>query len=182
MTTYYSIAKELKIYLTHIRTLNISWCTPNGTMVITWKPHLMEKAIGSGMYQATLALDGLNKESHRISRKPVDIQNVSDKINAFRSRDVLVHGFIVVGLPGEKKENIINGLEWVKTLNFTSISIYIAQPYPGSELYEVELAKGNITEEDGLRVVKTRSFMKNMDISNEFLEEIISSFTIEYEK
>ena len=165
-----------------IRSLNISWCTPNGTMVITWKPHLMEKAIDSGMYQVTLALDGLNKESHRISRKPVDIQNVSDKINAFRSRDVLVHGFIVVGLPGEKKENIINGLEWVKTLNFTSISIYIAQPYPGSELYEVELAKGNITEEDGLRVVKTRSFMKNMDISNEFLEEIISAFAIEYEK
>ena len=70
----------------------------------------------------------------------------------------------------------------MKTLNFTSISIYIAQPYPDSELYEVELAKGNITGEDGLRVVKTRSFMKNMDISNEFLEEIISSFTIEYEK
>ena len=70
----------------------------------------------------------------------------------------------------------------MKTLNFTSISIYIEQLYPGSELYEVELAKGNITEEDGLRVVKTRSFMKNMDISNEFLEEIISSFTIEYEK
>jgi radical SAM superfamily enzyme len=73
-------------------------------MVITWKPHLMEKAIGSGMYQATLALDGLNKESHRVSRKPVDIQNVSDKINEFRSRDVLVHGFIVVGLPGEKRK------------------------------------------------------------------------------
>jgi len=38
-----------------IRPLNISWCTPNGTMVITWKPHLMEKVIDSGMYQATFS-------------------------------------------------------------------------------------------------------------------------------
>ncbi len=165
-----------------IKPLNITWCTPNGTMVIIWKPQLMGKAIASGMYQVTLALDGLSKESFEISRKPVDLQNVADKIDEFRRRGILVHGFIVIGMPGEKKENILDGMEWVKTLNFTSASLYIAQPYPGSELYEVELAKGNITEEDGVRVVKTKSFIKNMGITNEFLEETVRSFTMDYEK
>jgi radical SAM superfamily enzyme YgiQ (UPF0313 family) len=165
-----------------IKPLNISWCTPNGTMVITWKPHLMEKAIDSGMYQATLALDGLTKESHELTGKPVDMQNVADKVDAFREKGVMVHGFFVIGIPGEKIENILNGLEWVKTLNFTSASFFIAQPYPGAELYEVELAKGNITEEDGLRAVKTKSFIKNLGVTGEFLEETIRSFTIDYEK
>ena len=165
-----------------IKPLSTSWCTPNGTMVITWKPHLMEKAIDSGIYQVTLSVDGLSKETHALTRKPVDMQNVADKVDAFREKGVLVHGSFVFGIPGENQESILNGLEWVKTLNFTSVAFYIAQPYPGAELYEVELAKGNITEEDGLRGVKTRSFIKNMGVTSEFLEETIRSFTIEYEE
>tara|TARA_B100000446_G_C10471564_1_gene312669 strand:- start:395 stop:1012 length:618 start_codon:yes stop_codon:yes gene_type:complete len=151
-------------------------------MVITWKPHLMEKAIDSGMYQATLALDGLTDETHKLTGKPVDMHNVADKINAFRKKDVLVHGFFVIGMPGEKIEDIQNGLEWVKTLNFSSASFFIAQPYPGAELYEVELAKGNIKEEDGLRAVKAKSFIKNLGITGEFLEKTVNSFKKDYEK
>jgi len=165
-----------------IKPLNITWCTPNGTMIITWKPHLMEKAIASGMYQVTLALDGLGEESFNLSRKPVNTETLPDKIDEFRKQGVLVHGFVVVGLPGETEENVTKGLEWVTTLNFTSCSIYIAQPYPGSELYEVELAKGNIKEEDGLLVVKTKSCIQNMEMDNVFLEETIRSFTKDYEK
>lgn len=165
-----------------ITPLGISWCTPNGTMINTWKPHLIDKAVKSGMYQVTLALDGLNEISHSISRKPVNLKSLADKIDVFRSKGVLVHGFVVVGLPGEKKEDILTGLDWVKTLNFTSVSIYIAQPYPGSELYEVELAKGTIREEDGLLVAKTRSFIHNTELDSEFLEEAIRNFTLEYEQ
>jgi len=165
-----------------ITPLNIRWCTPNGTMVIIWKPRLMDKAIESGMYQVTLALDGLTKESHDITRKPVDVQNVAEKIDEFRKRNIMVHGFFVIGLPGEKEETIQKGLEWVKTLNFTSASFFIAQPYPGAELYEVELAKGNITEEDGLRAVKTKTFIKNLGFSTDFLEKTVNAFTVDYEK
>jgi radical SAM superfamily enzyme YgiQ (UPF0313 family) len=142
----------------------------------------MEKAIDSGMYHVTLALDGLTEETHKLTGKPVDMNNVGDKIDAFRKRDVLVHGFFVIGMPGEKIEDIQNGLEWVKTLNFSSASFFIAQPYPGAELYEVELAKGNIKEEDGLKVVKAKSFIKNLGITGEFLEKTVRSFTIDYEK
>jgi hypothetical protein len=53
-------------------------------------------------YQATLALDGLTEETHKLTGKPVDMHNVADKIDAFRKRDVLVHGFFVIGMPGEK--------------------------------------------------------------------------------
>jgi len=142
----------------------------------------MKKAIDSGIYQVTLSVDGLSKETHALTRKPVDMQNVADKIDAFREKGVMVHGSFVFGIPGESQDGILNGLEWVKTLNFTSVAFYIAQPYPGAELYEVELAKGNITEEDGLRGVKTRSFIKNMGISSEFLETTIRSFTLDYEE
>jgi radical SAM superfamily enzyme YgiQ (UPF0313 family) len=165
-----------------ITPLKTRWCTPNGTMVITWKSHLMKKAIDSGIYQVTLSVDGLSKETHDLTRKPVDMQNVDDKINEFRKGGVLVHGSFVFGIPGETQENILKGMEWVKTLNFTSVAFYIAQPYPGAELYEVELAKGNITEEDGLRGVKTRSFIQNMGISSEFLETTMRAFTVDYEK
>ena len=174
-------ARAEKLFDT-IKPLNLTWCTPNGTMVITWKPHLMEKAIDSGMYQATLALDGLTEETHKLTGKPVDMHNVADKIDAFRERDILVHGFFVIGMPGEKIEDIQNGLEWVKTLNFSSASFFIAQPYPGAELYEVELAKGNIKEEDGLRAVKAKSFIKNLGITGEFLEKTVNSFKKDYEK
>ena len=37
-------------------------------------------------------------------------------------------------------------------------------------------------EEDGLRVVKTKIFVKNFGITGEFLEETIRSFTIDYRK
>ncbi|MBF0382934.1 MAG: cobalamin-dependent protein [Magnetococcales bacterium] len=165
-----------------IKPLNIKWCTPNGTMVDSWKPHLMDKAIESGMYQVTLALDGLSEESHKISGKPVHIDSLPAKIDSFRAKNILVHGFVVVGIPGETAENILKGFEWLKTLNFTSVSIYIAQPYPGSILYETELSKGNIAAEDGTRVVKTKSTIANMEVDGEFLEQQVRKFTIDYEK
>ena len=165
-----------------IKGLNIKWCTPNGTMIDSWKPKLMDKAIDSGMYQVTLALDGVSEESHKISGKPVKMAGLPNKIDSFRQRDVLVHGFVVVGLPGETEQNILNGLEWLKGLKFTSVSIYLAQTYPGSILYETELSKGNISEEEGTRVVKTKSAINNMEVDSEFLEKNVRKFTLDYER
>ena len=179
LTLNYKRAMEI---FEKITPLNIKWCTPNGTMVNSWKPEISEAAVRSGLYQVTLAVDGVSRASHNLTRKPVKLAVLPEKIKFFRELGTLVHAFVMVGIPGETKDQLLEGLEFLKTLDFTSISVFMAQPYPGSELYETELNKGNIIKEDGFIVNKSRSNFKKMLINTDELEKIIHEFTMEFEK
>ncbi len=163
--------------------LHIQWCTPNGIMINTLDEQVLDSMIRSGLYQITLSLDSGNadtlKEKHR---KPVKLHRVPELMDYLRSRGILMHGTLVVGMPGETVEDIEKGFRFVETLPFNSINVFIAQALPGSELFEASIRNGSITYESSLYIDTARSTLKLTAIDGDVLETLVESFLSSYNR
>ncbi|MFH1752154.1 MAG: radical SAM protein [archaeon] len=66
----------------------------------------------------------------------------------FNKAKIQVHGTFVFGLPGETKETIRETIEFAKKLDIDFVQFSIAQPYPGTELYDYLKEKGHLKVKD----------------------------------
>lgn len=157
--------------------IGLPWCTPNGTMVNTLTPEMLDLMVDSGMYQITLSLDSANvrtlRERHR---KPVDLDRVPALMQQLERRGVLIHGTLVVGMPGETLDEIRESFDFVRDLPFHSLGVFIAQAIPGSELYESALRAGTITPTRARVIDTARSSLQLSSIRAEELEACVEEF------
>lgn len=165
-----------------LKAANLKWCTPNGTMINTLTPDLMELMAESGLYQITLSVDSANAKSLRnLHHKPVDLNSVPGLIAKARERGIFTHGTFVVGMPGETLEDIEEGFDFIKNhLPFTSITTFIAAAIPGSELYHQALEAGLVTKEDARQIDTTRNKIHLSDIDANVLEKAVMTFQAEF--
>lgn len=160
-----------------LRREELPWCTPNGIMVNTLTKELLDKMIASGMYQITMSLDsGSARTLKELHRKPVNLQRVPDLMAYLVERGVLIHGTLVIGMPGETIADIAEGFAFVESLPFHSIGVFIAQAIPGSELYEISLASGAVMVESARQIDTARSRIKLSTIAQDELEKLAASF------
>ncbi len=163
--------------------LNVKWCTPNGTMVNTLTPELMDLMAESGLYQITLSLDsGSAKTLKNLHHKPVNLNSIPGLVDKAKEYGIFTHGTLVVGMPGETLDDIREGFEFVKTLDLTSISTFIAAAIPGSELYHQVLEKGLINKRDAENINTTKCKVLLTDIDPSVLEAAVFEFQEEYSK
>jgi anaerobic magnesium-protoporphyrin IX monomethyl ester cyclase len=162
--------------------LNLMWCTPNGTMIDKLTPELLESMANSGMYQITLSLDSANARTLKeLHHKPVNLQSIPGLIDKCRELGVFTHGTLVVGMPGETMQEIVDGFEYVKDeLEFTSVSAFIAAAIPGSELYHQMLREGKVTREEARSIDTTKAKICLSHINPRELEALIDQFQTEY--
>lgn len=158
--------------------LSVSWCTPNGTMVNTINVSLLKKMKQAGLYQITLSVDSANVRSLKeIHHKPVDLNRVPGLIQACRDLGIWTHGTLVVGMPGETLEEIEASLDRVlDEYAFTSISTFIAQAIPGSELYHLALENGWIRRDDAWVIDSTKQRMSLSGLPAERIENMVTVF------
>jgi anaerobic magnesium-protoporphyrin IX monomethyl ester cyclase len=163
--------------------LQLPWCTPNGIMVNTIDRLMVDRMREAGLYQITLSIDSGNaetlKEQHR---KPVNLSRIPDLMAYLKDRGVLMHGTLVVGMPGETEEDIMKGFIFVEGLPFNSINVFIAQAIPGSELFEREVSKGTITYEGALHIDTAKSTLRLAAIETHRLEYLVEAFLDRYNR
>lgn len=128
-----------------LKKVGLPWCTANGTMINTLHPELLELMRDSGLYQITLSLDsGSARTLKNLHHKPVNLSKIPDLIAKCKELGIWIHGTLVVGMPNETLDAIKEGFNFVMNeLELTSISTFIAQPIPGSELFHQALNKGS---------------------------------------
>ncbi|MCW5554519.1 MAG: cobalamin-dependent protein [Verrucomicrobiae bacterium] len=161
-----------------LKPVGMQWCTPNGTMVNTLTPRLLQLMREAGLYQITLSIDsGSVRTLRELHHKPVDLSRVPELIGTCRRLGIWTHGTLVVGMPGETLEEVRSGLEFVlENLHFTSISTFIAQPIPGSELYHQALENGLITRESAWTINSTKAPMTLHGLPKAELERMTVEF------
>ncbi|BAX63807.1 Sden_1168 family B12-binding radical SAM P-methyltransferase [Burkholderia stabilis] len=161
----------------------LPWCTPNGIMLNTLNDELMNSMVASGMYQITLSIDGGTKRTLKeLHRKPVHLDRVPYIAQYFHNRGVLVHATLVIGTTGETEEEINDGFEFVAQLPLTSIGVFIAQPIPGSELYESSIEQGRILRDNRFSIDTARASGRVSDIDPERLEELARQFIYSFNR
>lgn len=178
--------KRAKELFRRLKDYNLSWCTPNGVMVNTLDEEMIRLMAESGAYQITFAIEsGSERVLKEIMRKTVPPKNrVKKLVDLCRETGIQTHATFIVGLPGERKEEIYTTLQYPFDMGFNSVSFFIASPLPGSRLREECKRKGYLTEDHKLNV-KTAEIVIPPDspdyvMPNEELERLADNKTREF--
>ncbi len=129
------------------RDFNVTWNTPNGIHVVSLDEDMLDLMKQSGCYELTLAVEsGDPYVLKNIIKKPTDLKQVEDAAKRIRKKRIGSYGFFIIGFPGETKEQIQNTLDFSRKIKLDRISTFIANPLPGTKLYETALEKGYISD------------------------------------
>lgn len=166
-----------------MRGLDLMWCTPNGTMINALNEELIDLMYKSGLYQITLSIDSANVKSLKnYHNKPVEVNRIPSLVKKANELGIFSHGTLVVGMPGESMSDIRESLDFVYSLDLTSLSVFIAAAIPGSVLYHVALDSRLITKEDARRFNTTKAMIYLPGIGPFVLEETVRDFQKKYLK
>lgn len=117
--------------------LNLSWVAPNGVAIWTLDEEMLRLMKDSGCLEVCFPVEsGDQYVLDHIIKKPVNLSRVMKLIRYSKSIGLKVGMFLVVGLPGEKEEDIKRSFNFAKKSKVYPF-ISIANPYPGSELYDI---------------------------------------------
>ena len=121
----------------------IKWCTPSGLYFNSIDEKLLDLMAESGCYQITLAIEsGSPRVLQDIIHKNVRLDKVKTIVDRAHALNMFVHGFFMVGFPGETLEEIHQTLKFPFDNNFDSVSLSLLQIIKGAELYDTIMKKG----------------------------------------
>ncbi len=131
--------RAMKIFQGMIdRKFNLKWCVPQGLAIWTLDEELIKKMQESGCYLVDLGVESGNQDVlWKIIKKPINLKRVKGLVKTFKKHGMLVKACFVIGLPGETKEQIRQTFDFADELDLDGVSIAIATPLPGTELFRI---------------------------------------------
>ncbi len=139
--------------------LNFSWDTPNGVAAYVLTEDLLYKMKKSGCYKLNLAVESGNQEVlSKIIKKPLDLEKIKSLIRLAKDIGLDVGIYLIMGMPGETKEQMMDSFRFAKEMKIYDPFISIATPYPGTELYDLCVQKGYLKDNFSLDDLHIRSF------------------------
>jgi magnesium-protoporphyrin IX monomethyl ester (oxidative) cyclase len=155
--------------------LNFIWDTPNGVAAFALNENLIDKMKRSGCYQLNLALESGNQQVlDNIIKKPLKLEKAKQLIKHAQKIGLDVGIFLIIGMPGETKEQMWDSFRLAEELEIYSPFISIATPYPGSELYDLCRKEKYIPDDFSLDNLFIWSFsISTPDWTGEELKDIL---------
>jgi anaerobic magnesium-protoporphyrin IX monomethyl ester cyclase len=136
------------------RKLKLQWNTPNGIALWKLDEQLLKLMKTSGCYELTLAIESGDQEVlSKIVKKPLNLERVKKLTRIIKKLGIETNSFFIVGFPGETKEQIRRTFEFAKKLKLDCYYFFIANPNPGSRLYEICKEKGYLRDEFELETI-----------------------------
>jgi len=140
----------------------IVWSTPNGIRIDTLDEKVMEVISRSNCLAISIALEHGDGDVLKIMRKKLSLEKV-EKITSFAHKyNISTNIFIIYGYPGESRERFERALTFYSHLKKIAPKInflfFLAQPYPGTKLYERCLKEGYIEEDFFNSIEKVNRF------------------------
>lgn len=127
-----------------------------------------------GIHQINISMESGNEDTlKRIIRKPSSLKKVEAAIEYLHAEGISVITCVVIGFPGETKESIEKGFEYLTRTNVDWYFCLIAAPLPGSELYDICKENDYLTD-DYLRMdMKTtgKGVICTPDLTPEYIEK-----------
>ncbi len=127
----------------------LSWCTPNGVMIRTLDREMIEAMAKSGAYQLSFAVESGSQRVLRdiINKRVPSKEQVKGLIDICHDNKINVHGMLIIGFPGETRQEIQETLDYPFQSGLDSASYFIANPLPGTRLYRECQQKGYLKKD-----------------------------------
>jgi len=124
--------------------INITWsCLTRVNIISDEIIVLMKKA---GCTKVDVGIESGNQRVLDLINKGITVEQVRKAVEILKRNKMYWSGFFIFGFPTETENEISDTINFLKELkpNWANISIFT--PYPGTDLYELSLEKGMITE------------------------------------
>jgi len=161
---------------------NFTWNTPNGISVQTLDEELIDLMKQSGCYEITLAIESGNEQVLRnILKKPLELDYALKMAKIIKSKGINTYGFFIIGFPQETKKQIYDTLRFMELIALDRISLFIANPLPGTEIYDYCQERGYLkqnTTTDHLDYFRSR--FETPEFDSDFLEKLRRSWYWKY--
>ncbi|MBF0543333.1 MAG: cobalamin-dependent protein [Candidatus Riflebacteria bacterium] len=170
-----------------LKRYNLVWCTPHGIMAKTLDKEMIELMADSGAYQLAIGIESASRRvlQEIIHKSVPEKEEIKELIRVCHENKIQMHGLFSLGYPGETKEEIMETLQYPFDTGFDSVSFFIANPMPGSELQTLCQKKGYLPE-NGLKMdVKSAEIVIPEDspdfvISRKELVDLVDKKTHEF--
>ncbi|MFQ5531393.1 MAG: B12-binding domain-containing radical SAM protein [Candidatus Nanoarchaeia archaeon] len=119
------------------RKLDIKWDTPNGVVIATLDEEVLRKMKKAGYYRIVMAIESGSERSLVYMKKPLNLKKAKEIIDICNRLGIWTWSTFVMGFPEETMEDINKTINFAKKSGLNFATFYIAQPYAGTELYEI---------------------------------------------
>lgn len=137
------------------RKLDIKWTASNGLAVWQFNKRLLLKMKQAGCYRLTFGLESGNKEilRHYIG-KPYDYCQASKIIKYASQIGFWTASTFIIGFPYETREQIEETIDFAITADLDLAVFYIANPFPGTLMYEDYQKEGLLPKTGAYKIVR----------------------------
>lgn len=130
--------RALKIFeLITEKNLKFYWRTPNGISTKTITQEMVSLMKKSGCYRVAFGIESGNQLIlNQVIKKGLNLEKVREVNKWFKKEGIEREGFFIIGMPGETKKTVFDSINFAQELELDDAAFFLAQPYPGTELYK----------------------------------------------
>jgi len=176
----FAIDKERALKIINIvKELRMTVFFQSGLAIYALDRKILEAMKNAGLNQLILPIEsGSNRILREIMHKPINLSMVKSVVEDCRQLGIDTDANILIGLPGETKQDIEKTRAFLKTIDATWFRIYIATPLPGSEMFDICI-KNNYLKDGYIGCDYKDAVIETEDFTAEYIKEKAYSLNLE---
>jgi radical SAM superfamily enzyme YgiQ (UPF0313 family) len=152
------------------RDLEVFWgCTAR---VDTLSDELLEKMGEAGCITLFLGVESADQQMLDSTSKNITIDKIRQAFQLSQKHKIRTIASVVLGMPGDTKENIKRTVNFVRELNPSYAVFSLATPYPGTRFYKESVEKNLIKVKDWSKYTLISPVLDTVDCSLEELRKL----------
>jgi radical SAM superfamily enzyme YgiQ (UPF0313 family) len=127
----------------------------------------------AGIKESNITIESGNENTLKhIMHKPGNLKKATEAVDFLHKEGIIAISNILIGLPGETKESIDKGLEYLQTTSIDWFQCFVVAPLPGSELYKICKENGYLVENYDISSIDYKNcFISTKDFTPEYIEK-----------
>ncbi len=130
------------------KNLKAFFTLPNGVRLDKLDDEILGELKATGFYSFSIGIESGSQETLKRMSKALDLSLVRDTIVRIRKYDFELKGYFMIGYPGETKNDIIETIQYAKSLDLDRAYFTMYIPLPGTKDFQMleQLGKISIKE------------------------------------
>lgn len=125
--------------------LNITWQCETRVDLVT--PEMIALMKAAGFIEVSLGIESGSAATLKRIKKGITVEQVRKAVAIIKHNKIRLGALFIIGFPWETKEDINDTLSLMKEVNPDVLSLSVATPYPGTEIYEFCKKEGLLSGE-----------------------------------
>ena len=117
---------------------------PNGVRIDRLDKVILKEMKSAGFYFFSIGIESGNPAILKAMKKSLDLEKVREKICLIRQFNFRIKGFFMIGYPGETRKEILETIQFAKSLDLDQAFFSIYIPLPGTPEFQSLEEQGRI--------------------------------------